>query len=165
MGASQYTVQVSGNTIYRSSEELLPRRNLQALRPPCDLSGPIEAEAIARSIREHFTTFDLNEGESDVVLVFSWHGPPTALRLAGFCNGLIKGLPNTIKRKHPIYLVFDRDMGGLVGALLKEEMGLATEILSIDGITLQDFDFIDLGQVLEPSGTVPVTIKSLVFQL
>jgi len=33
-----------------------------------------------------------------------------------------------------------------------------------DGVTLHDFDFIDLGKVLKPSGTVPVTNKSLVFQ-
>jgi ethanolamine utilization protein EutA len=37
-------------------------------------------------------------------------------------------------------------------------------LLCIDGVTLSDFDFIDLGKTLEPSGTVPVTIKSLVFQ-
>lgn len=56
-------------------------------------------------------------------------------------------------------------MAGLVGAILKEEFGLKNDLLSIDGVTLQDFDFIDLGKVLEPSGTVPVTIKSLLFQL
>jgi ethanolamine utilization protein EutA len=32
-------------------------------------------------------------------------------------------------------------------------------------VVLRDFDFIDIGRILEPSGTVPVTIKSLVFQL
>jgi ethanolamine utilization protein EutA len=52
-----------------------------------------------------------------------------------------------------------------VGTILKQEFGLNNDVLCIDGITLRDFDFIDLGAVLEPSGTVPVTIKSLVFQL
>ena len=46
----------------------------------------------------------------------------------------------------------------MVGNILKND------ILAIDGVTLHDFDFIDLGKVLEPSGTVPVTIKSLEFQ-
>jgi len=35
----------------------------------------------------------------------------------------------------------------------------------VDGIQLRDFDFVDIGRVLEASGTVPITIKSLVFQL
>jgi ethanolamine utilization protein EutA len=62
-------------------------------------------------------------------------------------------------------LVFDGDVGGIIGATLKEDRVTTSEVLSIDGITLKDFDFIDIGRVLQPSGTVPVTIKSLVFQL
>ena len=33
----------------------------------------------------------------------------------------------------------------------------------LDGISLRDFDYVDLGRVRMPSFTVPVTIKSLVF--
>src|SRR5262245_12400018 len=44
MGAAQHTVQVSGNTIHRTDESLLPRKNLQVLRPPVDLSGGILSE-------------------------------------------------------------------------------------------------------------------------
>jgi len=35
--------------------------------------------------------------------------------------------------------------------------------VSIDGIALKEFDFIDIGALLETSGAVPVVIKSLVF--
>ena len=56
-------------------------------------------------------------------------------------------------------------MAGVVGASLKEERHITNDVLSIDGIVLRDFDFVDIGRVLEPSGTVPVTIKSLVFQM
>ena len=165
MGASQYTVQVSGNTLYRSADVLLPRKNLQVLRPDVDLSGDIDPEAVAARVLHHFRTFDLEEGEAEVALVFRWDGPPAAARIAAFCRGLIAGLPGTIKGGKPIYLVFDRDLGGLVGTILKDDFGLGNDILSIDGIELRDFDYIDLGTVLEPSGTVPVTVKSLVFQM
>jgi hypothetical protein len=37
-------------------------------------------------------------------------------------------------------------------------------VLVIDGIALHDFEFIDVGRRLEPSHTVPVTIKSLIFK-
>jgi ethanolamine utilization protein EutA len=77
----------------------------------------------------------------------------------------LEGLPGTLRSGRPIYLVFDHDLASLVGTILKEEFGLKNDVLAIDGVTLRDFDFIDLGKVLEPSGTVPVTIKSLVFHL
>ncbi len=166
MGASQYSVQVSGNTIYVSDpERLLPQRNLQVLRPHCDLAGEIEPARVAAAIREHFTAFDLVEGESNVALVFTWGGDPSFQRLDHFLTGLVSALPGTLGAERPLVLVLDHDVAAVVGALLKEERGVASPVLAIDGITLRDFDFIDIGRVLEPSGTVPVTIKSLVFHL
>ena len=164
MGAAQHTIQVSGNTIYRSNDELLPRKNLQVLRPPVDLSGDIDAAAVAQVILSHFQVFDLEEASAEVALVFRWGGLPTAFRIAAFCRGLLEGLRGTVESGRPIYLVFDHDLAGLVGTILKQEFGLKNDVLAIDGVTLHDFDFIDLGRVLEPSGTVPVTIKSLVFR-
>jgi ethanolamine utilization protein EutA len=164
MGAAQHTVQVSGNTIHRTHEDLLPQKNLQVLRPELDLQGDIASEKIAEAIQNHFRAFDLLEGKAEVALVFRWDGPPTALRIAAFCRGLIDGLPETIKTGRPIYLVFDHDLAGLVGTILKNDFAIENALLCLDGVTLGDFDFIDLGKTLEPSGTVPVTIKSLVFQ-
>ena len=165
MGAAQHTVQVSGNTIYRSNDDLLPRKNLQVLRPAADLSDTIDVPTLAQAIASHFQVFDLKEGEAEVALVFRWSGPPAAIRIAAFCRGLIEGLPRTLASGRPIYLVFDHDLAGSVGTILKNDFAVKNDILAIDGITLRDFDFIDLGKVLEPSGTVPVTIKSLVFRL
>jgi ethanolamine utilization protein EutA (predicted chaperonin) len=165
MGAAQHTIQVSGNTIYRSNDELLPRKNLQALRPPVDLSDSIDPSTLAEAIISHFQVFDLKEGEAEVALVFRWDGPPAAIRIAAFCRGLMEGLPATVRSGRPIYLVFDHDLAGLVGTILKNDFQLKNDVLAIDGVTLHDFDFIDLGKALEPSGTVPVTIKSLVFRL
>jgi ethanolamine utilization protein EutA len=36
-------------------------------------------------------------------------------------------------------------------------------MLVVDGVSLWDFDYVDLGKIRLPSMTVPVTIKSLVF--
>jgi len=164
MGAAQHTVQVSGNTIYRTDENLLPRKNLQVLRPPVSLASDIDSAAVAQAIQAHFRAFDLVEGQAEVALVFRWEGAPTALRIAAFCQGLIDGVPITRKNRRPIYLIFDHDLAGLVGTILKDDFVIDNPLLSLDGVTLHDFDFIDLGKILEPSGTVPVTIKSLVFQ-
>jgi ethanolamine utilization protein EutA len=158
-------VQVSGNTIHSSDESLLPQKNLQVLRPDVDMTGEIVSADVAASIQHHFRAFDLEEGTAQVALVFRWDGPPTAIRIAAFCRGLIDGLPITLQNGRPIYLVFDHDLAGLVGTILRDDFAVDNALLCLDGVTLHDFDFIDLGKTLEPSGTVPVTIKSLVFQM
>ena len=164
LGASEYSVQLSGNTIYLSSPgQLLPRKNLQVVKPRLKLEDVIDPSVVAAAITHHFTNFDLIEGESEVALAFRWLGEPSYPRLAGFARGLVQALPRTIKEEKPLFLVFDADVAQSIGALLREELGVQSEILALDGILLWDFDYIDLGRVRMPSFTVPVTIKSLVF--
>ncbi|MBW8904825.1 MAG: ethanolamine ammonia-lyase reactivating factor EutA [Betaproteobacteria bacterium] len=163
-GASEYSVQLSGNTVYISSPaDLLPRKNLQVLQPAVDLGAKIDAKAVARAIREHFTAFDIAEGENEVALAFRWRGVPEYERLAAFARAIKASLPRTCEQGKPIYLILDGDVGHTIGAILKEDFALRCEVLVIDGISLRDFDYIDLGRIRMPSHTVPVTIKSLVF--
>src|SRR5262245_26237670 len=164
LGASEYSVQLSGNTIYLSSPgELLPRKNLQVLQPTIRLGDVVDAAAVADAIRDHFERFDLVEGDTEVALAFRWRGAPSYQRLAGLARGIVEALPRTIAAARPVFLIFDGDVAQTIGALLKEELAVASDVLALDGIALWDFDYLDRGRVRMPSFTVPVTIKSLVF--
>jgi ethanolamine utilization protein EutA len=68
-----------------------------------------------------------------------------------------------LARGHPLVLAGDGDVGGLLGIHLREEMKIQNPIVSVDGLELKEFDYIDIGAMLESSGAVPVVIKSLVF--
>jgi len=164
LGASEYSVQLSGNTSYISKPgELLPRRNLQVLQPAFECAEVIDAAALTKAIRQHYTSFDLVEGDSDVALALRWLGAPSYERIAAFAKGIRDALPNSIAHKKPIYIMLDGDIAQTLGAILREELHIESEILAIDGVMLRDFDYIDLGRIRMPSYTVPVTIKSLVF--
>ncbi len=164
LGASEYSVQLSGNTSYISKPgELLPRRNLQVLQPSYACGEVIDADELAQAIRAHFTAFDLVEGEGEVALALRWQGAPSYERIAAFAEGIRRGLARTIARGKPLYVMLDGDVAQTLGAILREELKVESEILAIDGVVLRDFDYIDLGRIRMPSYTVPVTIKSLVF--
>ena len=164
LGASEYSVQLSGNTVYISSaRDLLPRKNLQVIQPRVTLDETVAPSVVAAAIRDHFRNFDLVEGESEVALAFRWRGAPAYARLAGFARGIVQALPRTVAVGKPLFVILDGDVAQTLGAILKNELGVASEVLVLDGIALWDFDYIDLGRVRMPSFTVPVTIKSLVF--
>src|SRR6202022_120014 len=164
LGASEYSVQLSGNTSYISKPgELLPRRNLQVLQPSYDCGEVIDPARLAKAIRAHFTAFDLIEGEGEVALALRWTGSPSYERISAFAQGIRHGLATTIERKKPLYIMLDGDIAQTLGAILREELLVESEILAIDGVVLRDFDYIDLGRIRMPSYTVPVTIKSLLF--
>ncbi len=164
LGASEYSVQLSGNTSYITKPgELLPRRNLQVLQPNFECTEVIDSAKLASAIRSHFTAFDLIEGEGEVALALRWTGAPSYERIAAFAEGIRHGLANTIARRVPVFIMLDGDIAQTLGAILREELLVESEILAIDGVMLRDFDYIDLGRIRMPSYTVPVTIKSLVF--
>ena len=98
-----------------------------------------------------------------MALALRWQGLPSYERIAAFAEGIRHGLATTIERRKPIYIMLDGDIAQTLGAILREELLIESEILAIDGVLLRDFDYIDLGRIRMPSYTVPVTIKSLVF--
>ena len=164
LGASEYSVQLSGNTsTITDPGALLPRRNLQVLQPPYVSDEDVDAAKLAVAIRSHFTAFDLSEGESEAALALRWRGAPSHERIFAFAQGIVRGMANTVAQQKPLYIMLDGDVAQTLGAVLREELDVKSEILCIDGVVLWDFDYIDLGRIRLPSMTVPVTIKSLVF--
>jgi ethanolamine utilization protein EutA len=164
VGASQYTIQVSGSTIFVAPLDTLPLRNIPVVTPDFALDADdLDQEAIAATVRVSLRRLDLHEGEQPVAVCYRWGGSAMFRRLDDFCKGVAKGLSAQLAKGHPLILVGDGDIGGLVGIHALEEAKIANPIVSIDGIVLKEFDFIDIGAMLETSGAVPVVIKSLVF--
>jgi ethanolamine utilization protein EutA len=164
LGASEYSVQLSGNTgCVTDPDALLPRRNMQVVRPEYVLGETVDAESVATAIRRHLVALDADGTDADVALALSWNGPASYDRILPFARGVRDGLADRIARGRPVYVMLDGDVAMTLGRLLREELAVTSELLVIDGLSLRDFDYIDIGRIRYPSNTVPVTIKSLVF--
>src|SRR5262245_38840334 len=164
IGASQYTTQVSGSTIYVSPMETLPLRNVPVIAPTMALDDEvIDSGAISDAIKGVLRRLDLGSGDTPVAVFVPWRGSATFQRLHGLCARAVDGRSDILARGHPLVLAGDGDVGGLLGIHLHEEMKLENGVVSIDGLELKDFDYIDIGTMLPASGAVPVVIKSLIF--
>lgn len=165
LGCAQFAGQLSGNTCYVSdASALLPRRNLKVLRPAFAFDERFHAEDLATVIRRHLARFDVAPTDPELVLAFHWRGPPSYVRLRSFAGGVALALAERIARRRPLYLILDADIAMTLGSILHTELTPEVDVLVVDGLELWDFDAIDIGRVREPSNTMPVTIKSLVFR-
>ncbi|HZD41353.1 MAG TPA: ethanolamine ammonia-lyase reactivating factor EutA, partial [Terriglobales bacterium] len=166
IGASQYTIQVSGNTIFITPENAVPVRNIPVVAPEFALENDdIDEAGIAEAVRNALRRLDLLNARQPVAVSFSWRGSATFARLQAFCSGVRNGLNEILAKGHPLTLVNDGDIGGIVGLHFQEEARVRNPIISIDGIALNDFDYIDIGALIQSSGSVPVVIKSLIFPI
>jgi ethanolamine utilization protein EutA len=164
IGASQYTVQVSGNTIFISPDDAVPVRNVGVVAPEFPLNqDEFTKESVRDALLGALRRLDLLHGRQPVAVAFHWDGSATFFRLQAFCSGVVEGLKDILAKGHPLALVNDGDIGGIVGLHFQEELKLEGAIISIDGIALNDFDYIDVGALIPTSGSVPVVIKSLIF--
>ena len=164
LGASEHSVQISGQTIHISDHAaLLPRRNLRVIQPDFIFGETVEAGALVAAIGEHRAFLGVDEPANDFALAFRWRGAPDYARLRAFAEGIVAGMADRIAVGAPLYLMLEGDAAQSLGAILREDLGLRNDVLVIDAIALRDFDFVDIGRVRLPSNTVPVTIKSLLF--
>src|SRR5580692_6432012 len=72
LGASEYSVQLSGNTSYISAPGALP---------PFDCDDTIDPAKLAAAIRSHMTAFDVMATDREIALALRWTGMPSYERL------------------------------------------------------------------------------------
>ncbi len=158
IGASQYTIQVSGDTLFLTKPEILPLRDLAAvaIRPE-----RADADAIARSLRDGIARLDREDGAFAVAVRWD-HGPAYAA-LRELCAGIRDGVRDVIASDRPLVVVLDADVAGIVGQILQDEMAVEAPLVCVDQIQLSDLEFVDIGQVVPDKQVVPVVVKSLVF--
>lgn len=162
IGASQFAVQVSGKTIHISQGTPLPVRNVPVLFPRLALDGDFSAPLVATAIIAAFARTHLDAGEP-VALALRWRGDPDYPRLRSLAEGIAQATATGSDSAAPLILLVDGDIGKTLGLILEQELHLPRHLVSIDGIQLKELDYVDIGELIEPSKVVPIVIKSLLF--
>lgn len=158
IGASQYSMQLSGETIYIPEPEKLPLHNLRVFLVRVTWEPPV-AERAEKAVREAWMGLDPEVKGEPYALVFS--SPP--FLGYGSAQELGKGIHAALERlapeDRPRMLVFEQNVGRVVGEMLPPEMRMPC----VDEISLSELDFIDIGEIVRGESYVPVVVKSLAF--
>jgi ethanolamine utilization protein EutA (predicted chaperonin) len=158
IGASQYTVQLSGETIFIPGSLSLPVRNLRVFLSNVDWQAPV-ADRTAAAVRKTLAERDEEVRGTPFVLAFStppFMGYGSVQEMA---RGIDRALEDVPAEDRPVALVFVQNVGQVVGGMLSAKWNMPC----IDEVTLSELDFIDVGEVVPAEGFVPVVIKSLAF--
>jgi ethanolamine utilization protein EutA len=162
IGASQFTVQVSGKTIYLPDPYVLPVHNVPVVHVELETGGAIDAPRLVAAIRAGLEEIDL-ERNPRVAIAFSWRGDPEHARLKNAGQAILDALSPSQDAIKLLMLMIDGDVGKTLGRILHRELHWPGKIVSIDGMDLHELDYVDVGELIAPPGVVPVVIKSLLF--
>lgn len=164
LGASQYSLQLSGNTVYASSASVLPLRNVPVVNPHLDLSPEdLDESAMSAALKGALAASSQSFETSIVAIALRWQGSATAARLGAICRALLESGRHDPAGAAPLVVVCDADIAGLLGRRVQELSGGTLPILCVDGIEVSDFDFLDVGEFVPGTAALPVVVKSLLF--
>jgi ethanolamine utilization protein EutA len=162
LGASQFSVQLSGNTVHISDPGILPLRNLPVVYARLRSGNP-DATTVAQAIRNGFVRLDLSEGEHPAAVALPWRGEPHYANLRALADGIAQAMPRSLAARFPLVIALSGDIGASLGGILHEELDVRSPLVSIDGLHLVELDYIDVGELIQPANAVPVVVKSLAF--
>jgi ethanolamine utilization protein EutA len=162
IGASQFTVQVSGKTIYLPDPYVLPVQNVPVIQIDLFASANINPQAAIAALRSGIEEVDLDRNGS-LAIAFSWHGDPEHARLKAAGEAVVTALTPFAAQIKLLLVMIDGDVGKTFGRLVHRELHWPGKIVAIDGVDLQALDYVDVGELIAPAGVVPVVIKSLLF--
>jgi ethanolamine utilization protein EutA len=152
LGASQFSVQASGQTCFVPDPSLLPVRNLPVVRvelsPDTDPEPAIDA-ALRRRDRSGMT--------GELALALGLHGRTDYPALRRYAEALVQAAGPAL------VLVLEADLARSLGRIIVRELGFQRPVVVIDGISVGDLDYLDIGRPMGSTSAFPVTVKSLTF--
>lgn len=161
IGAGEYTLQASSSTTYISSPTPLPVFGLKAIS--CFISKEESVEEARDSLQAALEKFDLPGFTQGVGFSLSLDGQldyPYLRKVAEALSAVIKQSDN---QRAPLFVVLNFDVAKALGGVLKEELKLPQEVITVDGIKVGDLDYLDIGRPIGVTEVMPVTVKSLIF--
>jgi ethanolamine utilization protein EutA len=159
IGASQFTVQVSGKTVY-AHDGVLPLRNVPVVR--VELATTLDESTIRDAIARGIERLGLAR-DAMLAVALAWTRDPEHRDLLVVARAIVRATATNGARTAPLVVLIDGDVGKTMGHLLHDECGLHGPLVSIDGVDLHELDFVDVGEMVTPPGVIPLVIKSLVF--
>lgn len=159
VGAGAHATEISGSTVYYRGVTF-PLKNIPILKLTAREEEGNE-DTLAQAIESKLRWFaEEGGGQRTALGLRGWSSPPYA-RIMTLARGVARGLAGPVKRGDFPILVMERDMAKTLGQALA---GLVDgPILSLDGISVENGDYIDIGAPVAGGSVLPVVIKTLVF--
>ena len=162
VGAGTHVVDVSGSTISYSAN-VFPLKNLPVLK----MSPEDESDGYARlgrRIAEKLQWYKDGDGYQEVAIGLRGVRAPSFDLVGRIGRQILEGVKDALPKWKRLVVVVEEDMAKALGGAIAGAMGESmTDIVSIDSVSVENGDYIDIGQPVGKGRVVPVVVKTLVF--
>lgn len=161
VGAGTYTTSISGSTITYAAE-ILPIKNIPALKLTAEEQGRC-FDGDSAFLTDKMRWFIRESSCECFVLAMSGISNPGYREIKTLALCLAEGFNSALKEKTPAIVVIEQDMAKALGLFLEAELDSGHRLVCIDGIKVEQGDYVDIGKSVMGGLAIPVVVKTLLF--
>ena len=158
VGAGRHTTDLSGSTIFYRDMRF-PLKNLPVLK--LTQTEEAQTEALAGHIRDKLEWFRDESGLTQPVLALRGLNNPGYAQIQALAQGVAAGLAPLLEAGLLPVVAVQADQAKVLGQALASLLPGA--LLCLDGVGLENGDYLDIGAPVAGGAVLPVVIKTLVF--
>lgn len=160
VGAGTHTTNVSGSTISYAKDKL-PIKNIPVIK----ISDEEETDAgvFQRAIREGISLYGAEQEAEPLAIAFSGRYHTSFAQIQELAGLVTEGAEQVIRGPHPLILVIEHDIAKVLGNAINILLERKKDVICIDGVHVQNGDYIDIGEPVAGGHVVPVVTKTLIF--
>ncbi len=159
VGAGTHATDISGSTIFYRDIRF-PLKNVPILKLT-EQEEQGDARRLADAITQKLRWFSDEGGLTQIALGMRGWSSPTYGKIQEVACGITRGLKPLQEKGFVPIVVLERDMAKVLGQTLA--MQVDGSLLCLDGVGVDNGDYIDIGAPVAGGTVLPVVIKTLVF--
>jgi len=161
VGAGTYTTSISGSTI-DYAEGLLPMKNIPALK----LNAREQADCFAGKtgeLKQQMRWF-MEQSASDLIaLAMAGERDPDYAAVCRAAECLAEEMDAALPDGKPLIVILENDMAKVLGMAMRRVLHGRRKVICIDGIKVEQGDYVDLGRPVLDGLVIPIVVKTLLF--
>ncbi|MEA4933326.1 MAG: ethanolamine ammonia-lyase reactivating factor EutA [Lawsonibacter sp.] len=161
VGAGTYTTSISGSTI-AYAEGLLPMKNIPVLR----LNEREQAACFSGEtdfLREQFGWFLEQSSADNAALALAGIPDPDYQDLRRLATCLANEMDKVLPSGKAMIIILECDIAKALGLALREALQGRRQVICVDGVKVEQGDYVDLGKPVLDGLVIPLVVKTLLF--
>jgi ethanolamine utilization protein EutA len=161
VGAGSHSMEISGSTVMISQKEVLPIKNIPILKLPNIES--LSPEDFSAAIQQNIRWIQGYDESQNVALAVDCASDANFRTIEVLADKIMSGMESMLKKQSLLVVVMKNDFGKVLGQSLRLRLPADKEVLCLDGINMQNGDYIDIGKPVGVGDALPVVVKTLAF--